>query len=272
MTSTFETITEILMTHSDVTQHINQVSVGWGRAETQFRGLRAKNAPRDPTLPVKVDSGVLSPGDDGLVRLDWRADGECLALSRVESEEGKLPRRVVRVYSREGQIESFSEPIDGLEGMLSWRPSGNWVATVQRTTENTLEIVFLERNGLRHGGFGLTLGGKLVRDVRWNSDSSILAVVWDDRIQLWTMSNYDWQLKQEIIRKVGDDCVMRWHPEKPYVFFASSNDIEKDSGLPWYAMDRHEYIPEVCRDGSSLPYDYGQVAVINGGIFTSEST
>lgn len=222
MTPGFEIISEVTLSQSDISQHINQVSVGWGRAETQFRGLRAKNAPRDPTLPDKVDQGILSPHDDGKVRLNWRGDGECLAISRVEVGLDEHPKRVVRVYSRDGQIESFSEPIDGLEGVLSWRPSGNWIATVQRKSDEDVGVVFLERNGLRHGGFPLRKAGSQIRELAWNSDSSVLAVLLQDRVQLWTMSNYDWHLKQEIViirENENDRFEATWHPEKPFVLF-----------------------------------------------------
>jgi elongator complex protein 1 len=223
MTSTFEIITEITLLPTDVTPHINQVSAGWGRAETQFRGLRAKNAPRDPTLPVKVDEGILSPHEDQKTRLHWRGDGQCLALSRIEYQQDKSPRRVVRVYTREGQIESFSEPIDGLEGVLSWRPSGQWIATVQRIGDFEMEIVFLERNGLRHGGFPLRKClDSTIRELSWNSDSNVLAVALSDRLQLWAMTNYDWQLKQEIMvseREANEGYKVTWHPEKPLIVF-----------------------------------------------------
>lgn len=234
MTPGFEIITEVVLSPDDVTQHINQVSVGWGRSETQFRGLRAKNAPRDPTLPQKVDEGVLSPNDDSKVRLHWRGDGEVLALSRIEYIEGKSAKRVIRVYTRDGEIESFSEPIDGLEGVLNWRPSGNWIAAVQRKGEHDAEIVFMERNGLRHGGFDLRKPGGQIRELAWNSDSSVLAVLLRDRIQLWTMSNYDWQLKQEItiIRKATETFNAIWHPEKPFVLFTYTNRIS-NSGMLW---------------------------------------
>ena len=226
MTPSFEIISEVTLSPSDISQHINQVSVGWGRSETQFRGLRAKNAPRDPTLPEKVDEGKLSPRDDGKVRINWRGDGECLAFSRVEQPDLEKPaKRVVRIYSRDGTIESFSEPIDGLEGVLSWRPSGNWIATVQRKSDEDVEVVFLERNGLRHGGFELRKPGSLIRELAWNSDSSVLAVLLKDRVQLWMMSNYDWHLKQEIvmIRENEDDPFeVTWHPEKPFILFTNT--------------------------------------------------
>src|SRR5271169_6156145 len=91
MTPSFEIISEVALSPSDISQHINQVSVGWGRSETQFRGLRAKNAPRDPTLPERVDEGILSPHDDSKTRLHWRGDGECLAFSRVEETDSDTP-------------------------------------------------------------------------------------------------------------------------------------------------------------------------------------
>ena len=270
MTSTFETISEIVLSPTDISQHINQVSVGWGRSETQFRGLRAKNAPRDPTLPEKVDEGILSQQDDHKTRLHWRADGEFLALSRIEREEGKPgAKRVVRVYSRDGQIESFSEPIDGLEGTLSWRPSGQWIATVKRGTDEAVEVVFLERNGLRHGGFALgNLGAAEVRDLSWNSDSSCLGVLLRDHIQLWMMSNYNWKLKAEIARfeeTGGFDFV--WHPEKPSILFVNNGGEYSicrrltDSD----AVERYEFMLDLCSDYSTPPSDYGLVAVIDGG-------
>ena len=227
MTSGFEIISEVSLSSTEVSKHINQVSVGWGRAETQFRGLRAKNAPRDPTLPEKVDQGVLSPHDDGNIRLNWRGDGEYLAFSRIEAEQNKPPKRVVRVYTRDGQIESFSEPIDGLEGVLAWRPSGTWIATVQRKSPDEADVVFLERNGLRHGGFALRTAGVRIRELAWNSESNVLSVLLDDRIQMWMMSNYDWHLKHEIIVPVEDQTKFQafWHPEKPFILFTTTTGI-----------------------------------------------
>src|SRR5579862_2945111 len=268
MTSTFEMITEITLSPSDITQHINQVSVGWGRSETQFRGLRAKNAPRDPTLPEKVDQGILSPLDDQKVRLHWRGDGECLALSRIENEDGKPAKRTVRVYTREGQIESFSEPIDGLEGPLHWRPSGQWIATVQRRSEAETEIVFLERNGLRHGGFQLRRPfGAQIQDIAWNADSTILAVALQDRVQLWMSSNYHWQMKQEVLQR-GQPYSLVWHSEKPFIFFVHTAGTTNLLKLTPDTIDHYEYTLDLCKDACTPPYDCGQVAVIDGGSYS----
>src|SRR5207248_1373343 len=137
-------------------------------------------------------------------------------------------RRVVRVYTRDGRIESYSEPIDGLEGTLNWRPSGNWIATVQRFSEEDADVVFLERNGLRHGGFKLRKPGKMIRELIWNSDSSVLAVLLEDRIQLWTVSNYNWTLKQEIVmirENEAETLAAKWHNEKPLILFIHTDGI-----------------------------------------------
>ena len=226
MTREFDNIADITLTPEDlkVSQH---VSVGWGKKETQFQGKRAK-ALRDPTVPEKVDEGKLSSLDDGKISLSWRGDGAYLALNSIESGA----RRVIRVYSREGQLDSVSEPVDGLESALSWRPVGNLIAGIQRL-DDRIDVVFFERNGLRHGEFTLRLN-KDERDtwasninLAWNIDSTVLAVEFKDRVQLWTMGNYHYYLKQEIpicpgLERDNDLLTFRWHHEKATRFVAGS--------------------------------------------------
>jgi elongator complex protein 1 len=215
MSKDFENIANVAFSPQDI-KASNHVSVGWGKSETQFKGKRAK-ALRDPTMPERVDEGVLSKREDQRVSISWRGDGAYVAVNTVE--EGK--RRMIRVYSREGTLDSVSEPVDFLESALSWRPVGNIIAGVRRS-ENTAEIVFFERNGLRHGEFNLRLAREELEeigpiDLHWNVDSTVLAVCFDDRVQLWTMGNYHYYLKQEIRFStlplpVKTIC---WHPEKP---------------------------------------------------------
>lgn len=207
---------DVTMTSEDL-KASNHVSVGWGKKETQFQGRGAK-ALKDPTMPEKVDAGVLSPHDDGEVTITWRGDGAYVAVSSIEGEA----RRLIRVYSREGVLDSVTEPVDGLEGALSWRPAGNLMAGIQRRSDR-IDVVFFERNGLRHGEFSLRLSseqmettGKSIK-LAWNSDSTVLAVILADSVQLWTMGNYHWYLKQHIsLSKVGLTSLI-WHPEKPLV-------------------------------------------------------
>lgn len=95
---------------------------------------------------------------------------------------------------------------------MAWRPSGNLIAGTQRLPHRH-DVVFFERNGLRHGEFTLPFaqGEVQVLELGWNCDSSILAI-WISPLptagqeagenpmtylQLWTCSNYHWYLKQE---------------------------------------------------------------------------
>ncbi len=226
MTRDFENIINITFTSDDL-KASKHVSVGWGKSETQFKGKRAK-ALRDPTMPEGVDEGILSPFDTKNVTISWRGDGAYLAVNSVEPGT----RRVIRVYSRDGTLDSVSEPVDGLEAGLSWRPAGNLMASIQRLKDR-IDVVFFERNGLRHGQFSLRLGkeemetlGKEIQ-LKWNVDSSVLAVCFLDRLQLWTMGNYHYYLKQEVMlpesltSNNGVDY-SQWHPEKPLCFTLTS--------------------------------------------------
>ena len=258
MTREFESIASVSLSVDDL-KVSNHVSVGWGKKETQFKGRGAAKALRDPTVPEHIDEGTLSPHDDGRVSLSWRGDGQYVAMNSIMDTEPK--RRVIRVYSREGVLESVSEPINGLEAALSWKPSGQLIAGVQRKGDD-VDVVFFERNGLRHGEFSLRDGDEQMLksrscvDLSWNVDSTVLAVSMRDRIQLWTMANYHYYLKQDI--KLASDGAHRaltsCHPEKPLQLCGfSGSDLRKLS-----------YRFEVCRGSVTPPNDIGLVAVIDG--------
>ena len=101
----------------------------------------------------------------------------------------------LRVFDRQGVLQNTSEPVAGLEHALSWRPSGNLIAGTQRFgfegggsgTKGRHDVVFFERNGLRHGEFTLREVSKplpseendwtyKVKELAWNSDSTILSI------------------------------------------------------------------------------------------------
>ena len=138
------------------------------------------------------------------------------------------------MYDRLGTLQSTAEDVSGLEHPLVWRPSGGLIASTQRfgnvpsrelvnaggavTGEGAWslgngrdgrhDVIFFERNGLRHGDFtlrergtsgskggmvneaiyvdgnpgtrGVRCWGYRVRELGWNSDSSILSV-WVER-------------------------------------------------------------------------------------------
>lgn len=231
MTREFENVAGVTLTPEDL-QRSQHVSVGWGKRETQFQGKRAK-ALRDPTVPEKVDEGKLSRYDDGGTTVSWRGDGAYVAVNSIEGGS----RRVIRVYSREGILDSVSEPVDGLEGALSWRPYGNLIAGIQRL-EDRVDVVFFERNGLRHGEFTLRLteeeGASWASNIHlsWNVDSTVLAVQFKDRVQFWTTGNYYYYLKQEIPVLVDQEFPMpysfKWHQEKALRFVAgASSEIQQ---------------------------------------------
>ncbi|KAF5133760.1 Elongator complex protein 1 [Metarhizium anisopliae] len=251
MGSSFDPVAEVTMTADDL-KASKHVSVGWGKKETQFQGRGAK-ALRDPTIPEKVDEGLPSAHEDGSTTISWRGDGAYVAVNSVQ--EGT--RRVVRVYSREGELDSASEPVDGLEGALSWRPSGNLMAGIQRLADR-IDVVFFERNGLRHGQFtlrspeGSVMFHEKIR-LEWNSDSTVLAVVLNDSIQLWTMGNYHWYLKREITMSAEYLC-LSWHPEKALRFASASSS---ETAI-------FEEVFHTARGSCLPPYDNGAVAVVDG--------
>ncbi|KHN97774.1 elongator complex protein [Metarhizium album ARSEF 1941] len=251
MGSSFDPVTEVAMTPDDL-KASKHVSVGWGKKETQFQGRGAK-ALRDPTIPEKVDQGRPSAHEDGSTTISWRGDGAYVAINSVQD----CSRRLVRVYSREGDLDSASEPVDGLESALSWTPSGNLMAGIQRLAER-IDVIFFERNGLRHGQFTLRSPGSSVLShekirLEWNSDSTVLAVVLKDTIQLWTMGNYHWYLKQEIPIR-ADFSFLSWHPEKALRFASASSS---ETAI-------FEEIFHTARGLCSSPHDNGAVAVIDG--------
>ncbi|KAJ5112266.1 hypothetical protein N7532_000311 [Penicillium argentinense] len=257
MTREFENVAEITLAQADL-QSSQHVSVGWGKRETQFQGKRAK-ALRDPTVPEKVDEGKLSSNDDAGTTISWRGDGAYVAVNSIE--EGS--RRAIRVYSREGTLDSVSEPVDGLEGALSWRPSGNLIAGSQRL-EDRVDVVFFERNGLRHGQFTLRLTenerqswGSHIQ-LSWNVDSTVLAVRFKDRVQLWTTGNYYYYLKQEIPIVSDPESSLpfsfEWHLENALRVVAGSSGSILDL----------EFAFDINHGSTVIPNDVGAVAVIDG--------
>lgn len=254
-----------------------QVSVGWGKAETQFKGKQAR-ALRDPTMPETVDSGTLSPCDSKRVNITWRGDGAFLAVNSIEDNR----RRIIRVFSREGLLDSVSEPVDGLEGALSWRPAGNLIASIQRSAES-VKVVFFERNGLRHGDFTLRLTSEEQKtwassiDLAWNIDSTVLSVAFKDRVQLWTMGNYHYYLKQEILIDDLDTSLhavnVVWHPEEPLKLGilgfdgARSPDDAEDGSEDGKLKGKVHVVTlafDTAHGPTAEPADLGLVAVVDG--------
>uniref|UniRef100_A0A3B4TU78 Elongator complex protein 1 n=1 Tax=Seriola dumerili TaxID=41447 RepID=A0A3B4TU78_SERDU len=222
MTKDFEPITEVGI-HQDDFGEGKFITVGWGKKETQFHGSEGKQAAQRKNQEVQP----AAVWDDRRPRVTWRGDGQLFAVSAVCPQTGA---RKVRVWNREGVLQATSEPVNGLEQALCWKPSGSLIASTQRHP-NKHSVVFMEKNGLMHGDFTLPFNKDQarVKELLWNSDSTVLAVWLEDMtagedgrvntyIQLWTVGNYHWYLKQSLDfgrdpqKAPVDVC---WDPERP---------------------------------------------------------
>uniref|UniRef100_A0A8C4E9P9 Elongator complex protein 1 n=1 Tax=Dicentrarchus labrax TaxID=13489 RepID=A0A8C4E9P9_DICLA len=264
MTKDFEPITEVGI-HQDDFGEGKFITVGWGKKETQFHGSEGKQAAqRKVQVSVQLQENHI--WDDRRPRVTWRGDGQLFAVSAICLQTGA---RKVRVWNREGVLQATSEPINGLEQALCWKPSGSLIASTQRHP-NKHSVVFMEKNGLLHGDFTLPFSKdqSKVKDLLWNSDSTILAVWLEDihlkclhavsAVQLWMVGNYHWYLKQSL--DFGRDsqkapaCVC-WDPERPlrlHVMTRSWTSITYDWG---YTTERSPGLDAA---------DNANVAVIDG--------
>uniref|UniRef100_A0A8C4E9K8 Elongator complex protein 1 n=1 Tax=Dicentrarchus labrax TaxID=13489 RepID=A0A8C4E9K8_DICLA len=259
MTKDFEPITEVGI-HQDDFGEGKFITVGWGKKETQFHGSEGKQA------QTHMYQNPAAVWDDRRPRVTWRGDGQLFAVSAICLQTGA---RKVRVWNREGVLQATSEPINGLEQALCWKPSGSLIASTQRHP-NKHSVVFMEKNGLLHGDFTLPFSKdqSKVKDLLWNSDSTILAVWLEDihlkclhavsAVQLWMVGNYHWYLKQSL--DFGRDsqkapaCVC-WDPERPlrlHVMTRSWTSITYDWG---YTTERSPGLDAA---------DNANVAVIDG--------
>ncbi|KAG0331419.1 hypothetical protein BG004_001669 [Podila humilis] len=254
MTKDFDVISENPINVDEAGEDVS-VNVGWGKKETQFHGTEGKQAAQ---RKVDTSTHTYSPDDDGHPRLSWRGDGTYFCCSYKDTSHG---RRVVRVYNREAILQTTSESVDMLEHGLSWRPSGNLIASSQRLPHRH-DIVFFEKNGLRHGEFTLREpSDTIVKEISWNCDSTVLAV-WLQRtqgscIQLWTMNNYKWYLKQELVYNGENSSVagFQWDIESALILH-----IVTESG----SYERNQYCWDNNVNEMLSPENAGMAAVVDG--------
>lgn len=139
--------------------------------------------------------------------------------------------RRFKVFDRVCNLQYTSEKHQGLESNLSWRPSGNVIATTQ-ALEDKYIVSFFEKNGLKHGEFKINVPGIQVEDIAWSNDSEVMTLLCKDsetgcqQLLLYTTGNYHWYLKQtlkfnkhQIISKVMWDCSFDvFHNKRMFVF------------------------------------------------------
>lgn len=277
LSRSFEPISEIQLDAMDADEvAASSVSVGWGKKETQFQGrgfkalererealkyagldLQEASELRDPTVKAE-EKGDHSRWDDGEVNIAWRDDCNVFAVSFRKDEESEQGRRLIRFYSRDGNLEAISEAVDGLQVPLCWKSQGNLLTALRELlldgSSVHSQIIFFERNGLRHGEF-LILNQRII-DITWSCDGGILAILYHDRAQFWTTKNYHWYLKQEI-RADGDDLFtsVRFHPEKAFTVILT---------LTLHLIKVLTFASVICDGPSVKGLDEGIVNVIDG--------
>ncbi|OCF72658.1 elongator complex protein 1 [Kwoniella mangroviensis CBS 8886] len=254
------------------------INVGWGSRQTQFHGSLGKAAAKQP---INSSQSLSHPTDSGLPYITFRGDASYFAISSLDPySDGESARRQIRIYSRDSntgfvpKLSATSENLPGLEGNLSWRPTGNLISTLIRYgypgggegREGKWDIAMLERNGLRHGGFELredkqTWKDGKVKGLQWNSDSEVLAI-WIERsdkdvVQLWSMKNYHYYLKQELFSHDSTSPRFKgfkWHPEDPLSIYLYGEDFVQARAFVWDTYTAR--LP--------MPHDTASVAVVDG--------
>ncbi|KAJ2949398.1 hypothetical protein O0L34_g15312 [Tuta absoluta] len=197
MSCTFDPITETNLLAEEFGEK-QFITVGWGKKETQFHGREGKQAAKVKT-EVEAD-----PEADNTVKITWRGDGQLYAVGFTADGIRRF-----KVFDREGNLQYTSEKQTGLQSNLSWRPSGNVIATTQRLSDKYV-VAFFEKNGLKHGGFDIPVSNTTeVEDLLWSSDSEIITLQCRDttdnsqKLLLFTMCNYHWYLKQSLVFNTG---------------------------------------------------------------------
>lgn len=317
MTRDFEVLSERPL-QTDEFGEDAAVDVGWGSKATQFHGSEgkaaaaraaeisraAKESRTDTRGPPVLD-------DDGRPRISWRGDGAFFAISSLESSKPRSSQeqhertwhRVIRIYARTGALSATSDAaIRGISQALAFRPVGNLIATTQRFGPSPSDgqpwaqgrtgrhdVVFFERNGLRHGEFSLReeaatqpegkqiawtetqtestwFRNHRVRDINWNADGSALAV-WLSRtdthgtidvdvVQIFTTGNYHWYLKQELVFRTLDSQLnqVKWNVEDPL-----QCSLVFDNGI-----ERIQFHLDTATSGGKPPHDAAYVTVADG--------
>jgi len=187
-----------------------------------------------PTLPLV-----------GHHSITWRGDGQFFAISSPTSESGEEVNPLAsqfRVWERNGKFYTKSESgVFTQSVLLAWKPSGDVLASVQSLPTHD-EVIFFERNGLRHYEFKIRPKGSRVLDLQWNASSDILSTLvrlppngegQSLALLLWSTRNYHWYLKREMLFTEKHASV-NWDPENGMIFTVTTEngDIQQHT-LCW---------------------------------------
>jgi len=154
------------------------------------------------------------------VDISWRGDSSIFVVNYGVAGGRKCLTRdvqksllVTKGPARADDVSVFSvseKPVASLELPINFMPSGSLVAGFQNRIKSDKqvnpEIIFWERNGLRHGQFSLPGAGAeprtTVKSLRFNPESVLLAVHClidgNEQVLIYTRSNWEWYCKQVI--------------------------------------------------------------------------
>lgn len=174
MNQTFEILSEVCLPQHDINQPI---SLCWNKKTDHLLVAISTHDIDDDTRKIRIFKGQTL---------------ENVAISRTEDGSGKLIPNLFAGCN------------------IAWAGSNtsNLLASVQKKGRKVRNVVFLEQNGLQHGGFKLENREDYeeVERLCWNSESDLLVLLLSgeingeirSKIQLYYRSNYHWYLKYEI--------------------------------------------------------------------------
>ena len=98
--------------------------------------------------------------------VSWRGDGEFLSVLTIDKEDS-IPH--VRVYSKKLELISVGKNVaegpagilKGLGSAMAYATNGSLIALSQHKTRSNQQIVFIEKNGLRHLEFDIQVSRQL---------------------------------------------------------------------------------------------------------------
>lgn len=136
-----------------------------------------------------------------MFQINYRINGGFKCLTR-DVEQGmevmKGPSRADETFV----LSVAEKPLKDLQRPICFMPSGSFAAGYQRVTKEgglvENQIVFWEKNGLRHGEFTLPDENYSVVHLQFNADSSLLALLClsDDQKEMQILvcarSNWEW--------------------------------------------------------------------------------
>jgi hypothetical protein len=184
------------------------VNVGWGSTKTQFNGK-------------KVEESNETSQEDNIINdrsplISWRGDDEYFCLL-LQLTTGKSQ---LYVYTQDLVLCNKSTEFTATGG-LSW---GRWI-----TVGSFDKMMLYETNALLRSSFAITNPDlkSIVNHVKWNSNFTILAILLNGELQIWSTNNFKWYHKLTIPLV----SQFQWSASNPYEIFSTDKDYFKSTVL-----------------------------------------